>query len=489
MNGKLFLFGIGGTGSRVVRSLAMMAASGVEMNASAIVPIIIDPDFENADLTRTIKLIQRYSAVRSSLDFTASTENQFFKADFQDILNGFRLKLKDTKNKKFRQFIKYDTLSKENRAFASMLFSENNLESDMEVGFKGNPNIGSVVLNQFTDSEDFIEFAAAFKPGDRIFIVSSIFGGTGASGFPLILKNVRGILSSLPNCEAIRNSPVGAITVLPYFAVKPDENSSINSSTFIGKTKAALHYYEKNVTGDNSSVNVLYYIGDDRNKQYENEEGGNTQRNNAHIVELASALSIVDFLSIDDNDASMVCQLDDNGRVYAPSPRFKEFGIDNDTSRVVFTDLSRDTRNIICVPLTQFVLTAKYYQEHINSALSLPWAKANDINSTFLKSSFATDFGKITSDYLKWLNEMDNNDRGFKPFKTDISGGQLFSVVENVKPSKVKGLIGFLKSGYDLFDAFMDDKHTSLPKCSTPQKLIELLYVVTKDLVNQKFNF
>lgn len=50
-----------------------------------------------------------------------------------------------------------------------MLFSEANLESDMEVGFKGNPNIGSVVLNQFTDSQDFIDFADAFKPGDRIF--------------------------------------------------------------------------------------------------------------------------------------------------------------------------------------------------------------------------------------------------------------------------------------------------------------------------------
>lgn len=489
MNGKLFLFGIGGTGSRVVKSLVMMAASGVKMDASAIVPIIIDPDFANADLTRTIELLKTYSAIRSSLDFTAETENQFFKTDFQDILNGYRLKLRDTKNKKFRQFIQYDTLSKENRAFASMLFSEKNLDSDMEIGFKGNPNIGSVVLNQFTDSEDFIDFAAAFRPGDRIFIISSIFGGTGASGFPLILKNVRGIAGSLDNSDAIRKSPIGAITVMPYFAVKPDENSSINSSTFIGKTKAALHYYEKNVTGENSSVNVLYYIGDERNKQYENEEGGQTQRNNAHIVEFASALSIVDFLSIDDSNASMVCELDNNGRVYAPYPRFKEFGISKDTSRVVFTDLSRNTRDIVCIPLNQFVLTSKYYQEHIKSALTLPWAKENGITATFLKSTFATDFGKITNDYLEWLNEMGNNDRGFKPFKTDITNNQLFSIVEDVKPSKVKGLVGFLKYGYDLFDAYMDDKHSSLPKCSSSQKLVELFYVVTKELVNKKFNF
>lgn len=489
MNGKIFLFGIGGTGSRVIKSLTMMTAAGVDVQASAIVPIVIDPDFANADLTRTIEQIKTYSAIRKSLDFTASSQNQFFKTDIQDVVNGYRLRLKDTKSKKFKEFIQYDTLGKENKAFASMLFSENNLEADMEVGFKGNPNIGSVVLNQFTDSEDFIAFASAFKPGDRVFIISSIFGGTGASGFPLILKNIRSILSSLPNCDAIQNAPIGAITVLPYFAVKPEDNSEINSSTFVGKTKAALHYYENNVTGNNSSVNVLYYIGDERNKQYENKEGGQLQKNNAHIIEFASALSIVDFASIDEDDSSMVCTKDSNGRIYAPTPRFREFGIDNDVSRVVFTDLTRKTRDIVCVPLTQFVLVSKYIQEHIKKAMSLPWAKDNDFNETFLKSSFSTDMEKISSSYLGWLKEMDDNDRGFKPFKLDISGNQLFSIVENIKPSKVNSLKGFLKSGYDLFDAFLDAEHTSLPKSTKEQKFMELFYIVTNKLVSEKYKF
>lgn len=489
MNGKLFLFGIGGTGSRVIKSLVMMAASGVDIKASAIVPIVIDPDFANADLTRTIEQIKTYSSIRSELDFTASSQNEFFKTKFEDVVNGYRLRLRDTKNKKFKEFIQYDTLGKENRALASMLFSENNLEADMEVGFKGNPNIGSVVLNQFTDSDDFIAFAAAFKPGDRVFIVSSIFGGTGASGFPLILKNIRSIPSTLPNCDAIQKAPVGAITVLPYFAVKPEENSQINSSTFIGKTKAALHYYENNVTGNNSSVNVLYYIGDERNKQYENKEGGQLQKNNAHIVELASALSIVDFTSIPDNDSAMDCLTDMNGRVYAPSPRFREFGIENDKARIVFTDLTRKTRDIICEPMTQFVLFAKYLREHIKNALTLPWAKDNDFNESFLKSSYISDLSKVADSYIEWLKEMDDNDRGFKPFIVDISKGQVFSIVDNVKPARSKGLKGFLKSGYDLFDAYLDSKHSALPKSEREQKFIELFYEVTKELVNDKYKF
>ena len=58
---KLYIFGIGGTGSRVLKSLIMLLGAGVEMkNTSEIVPVIIDPDFASADLTRTIELIKRY---------------------------------------------------------------------------------------------------------------------------------------------------------------------------------------------------------------------------------------------------------------------------------------------------------------------------------------------------------------------------------------------------------------------------------------------
>lgn len=54
---KLFLFAIGGTGSRVVKALSMLLASGVEMkNTETIIPVIIDPDSANGDLTRTVEI-------------------------------------------------------------------------------------------------------------------------------------------------------------------------------------------------------------------------------------------------------------------------------------------------------------------------------------------------------------------------------------------------------------------------------------------------
>src|SRR5690606_41452023 len=105
----------------------------------------------------------------------------------------------------------------------------------------------------------FITFASSCAKGDRIFIVSCIFGGTGAAGFPLLLKNIRSASQDLNNHSLLRSAAIGAVSVLPYFGVKKDENSDIEKSTFISKTKAALRYYEYGV---NNSVNSMYYLGD-----------------------------------------------------------------------------------------------------------------------------------------------------------------------------------------------------------------------------------
>ena len=70
-----------------------------------------------------------------------------------------------------------------------MLFSEKNLASSMNVGFKGNPNIGSVVLNQIVNSEDFITFANSFEKGDKIFICIEYLRWHGCQRFPTSSEN------------------------------------------------------------------------------------------------------------------------------------------------------------------------------------------------------------------------------------------------------------------------------------------------------------
>ena len=265
---KLYIFGIGGTGARVIKSLTMLLASGVKTNFD-IVPILIDPDSAGGDLNRTIKLLRDYQNIHKTVD--GYEQNNFFKnkiSTLSDIVteqgggakvfDGFRFELDGIQNDRFKDFIDFNSLDANNKNLVKLLFSEKNLDADLGVGFKGNPNIGSIVLNQFTKSEVFQSFADSYEADDRIFIVSSIFGGTGAAGCPLLLKNLRKGKVGGKNYEHLKNSRIGAISVLPYFKVKQNDNSEIDSHGFITKTKAALHYYARNISGNNSFVYVIF---------------------------------------------------------------------------------------------------------------------------------------------------------------------------------------------------------------------------------------
>ena len=120
---KLYVFAIGGTGSRVLRSLTMLAAAGVDVQANEIVPIIIDPDASNADLTRTVTLMNCYNTIRKGIEFSETNETTFLRPEISQCVQNYTLHIKDTEDRRFDQFIEYSSLSLENKAttFFSLL--------------------------------------------------------------------------------------------------------------------------------------------------------------------------------------------------------------------------------------------------------------------------------------------------------------------------------------------------------------------------------
>lgn len=485
---KLYIFGIGGTGSRVLKSLIMLLGVGVEIkNTSEIVPIIIDPDYASADLTRTAEIIKHYKGIRSKINFESSKKNRFFKTDINnDIVPSMTIPLKETQDKKFKEYIGLELMkdhngkSDSNYALASLLFSEENLKSDMDVGFKGNPNIGSVVLNQISDTDEFINIAASFDQGDRIFIISSIFGGTGASGFPLLLKTLRTLKHEIAGNQIVKNAPIGAVTVLPYFDLKPDNNedeskrSQIDSSTFISKTKAALNYYDKNIR----EANALYYISDNISKQYENFEGGTDQKNDAHFVELASALSIIDFASVPLEELKTADGIPEKCI-------YKEFGIKKDSENIIFKDLGNKTEDQIKKPLLQFTLFSKYLNEQLKHSKNTTWARDHKFDNSFFKSKFYNyDLLGFCKDFIEWLEEMSTNRRAFSPFNLEERRKDLFSLIKGESPAKVKNIA----TNYDLFDFYLNEIQRGVKKDAPKETcFIELFYSATEEITNKKF--
>lgn len=475
---KLYVFGIGGTGSRVIKSLAMLLATGVDINQYEIVPIIIDPDEANGDLTRTIEILKNYQQIHSKLSFTDADKNKFFKTKISNITQNFKLVLSDVKNEKFKDYIQYSSLDPSNKALINLLFSEENLNSDMEVGFKGNPNIGSVVLNQFKQSEDFKKFASSFNQDDRIFIVSSIFGGTGAAGFPLLVKNIRNADHSLSTWKYLQDAPIGAVSMLPYFGVAPDDASKIDKSTFISKAKAALSYYEDNISG-NSSINALYYLGDDVTKDYPNVEGAANQKNDAHFLEMVAALSIVDFAKKDSSELQ-------NLEGKAENPIYKEFGIKSNSNSLIFENLGDYTQLQIKKPLTQYAKFLLYLKNKISSSSDQNWAKNVDVANLLTQPFYSNYLKKFNQYFLEWLNEMSHNQRSFSPLNLEVNDSNLFEMVKGVKPS-----VGIFEAkNYGRYDYLLSKNDKDISKTSTQeQQFMDLFYNTTESLVKEKYKF
>ena len=110
---KLFIFGIGGTGSRVIKAMTMLFTSGIKLpnGFDQVVPIIIDPDSSNGDMVATKNLLKRYCELRKSI----GTPKHFFQQEIISVseLNGvpnggsnpFELGISGTSQNTFGQYI------------------------------------------------------------------------------------------------------------------------------------------------------------------------------------------------------------------------------------------------------------------------------------------------------------------------------------------------------------------------------------------------
>ena len=490
---KLFIFAIGGTGSRVLKALTMLLASGVKMDhTEAVIPIIIDPDSANGDLTRTEEIVRLYRSIHKK---TICNKSFFYKTPIKSldeikdtgfVSDKFRFEVDGVKDSRFRDFIGYAEMDSKNKAFASLLFSKDNLEANMEVGFKGNPNIGSVVLNKFRESEYFQDFAQSFGENDRVFIISSIFGGTGAAGFPIILKNIRGAQPPVPNHASLQKAKIGAITVMPYFSVNDTgTKTDIDSNTFISKTKAALSYYALNVSGNNS-LNRLYYIGDEfANNRQKGADGAADQKNEAHFVELASALAIIDFMNTPDDELAVA-----NG--VAVSPRYLEYGLANATSRIEFKDLAHNSQDAIAAPLTQYTLFEIFFRKYLDETSSKIYAEngVNKIKREALDSRFNNDLQKFNTHFEDWLAENERSSVSFVAINKGVQRGDILNLVTG-SPEKISKINPFEKKGLEAFVeelARTDSKENFDALGDSNKKILATFAHATENIVKKRLN-
>jgi len=431
---RVFIFGIGGTGSRVLRSLTMLLASGVKLNGDnlTVVPIIIDTDAQNGDTGRTRDALRSYYTIRRTFvnKNTNSKSDSFFntqirsfnrldskaETDSADLDVQFNFQNQDNS---FADFINHKGLNQSNKDLIELLYNDSpydhpELYLNLIKGFKGNPNIGSVVFNDLMFSQQFINLESSFTSNDRIFIISSIFGGTGSAGFPTLVKLVR---TSTNNNLA--QSKIGAITVMPYFNVESDDKSAINSAIFDTKTKAALSFYASD--SHINSINALYYIADNNQSgSLPNIDGGREQVNNSHLIELISSTAIIDFINKKDTDLE--------------TTQCFEFGAEHNGLPFTISHFSQSTKEKYIFPLVRFAFAAKIATDFIPTLKKQAFYGPKELNISG-SLGIPNEYNKLLdffNEFKKWsAEEMNNinNGRIFNSFDFNPLHDNLNSIV------------------------------------------------------------
>ena len=302
-----YLIGIGGTGARCMEAFIYLNGAGILKDHQDVKLVYVDADVSCGNLVRTQNAMHLYQKVKN-LGFgpdTVFTNNIIDAGFWSPVAEGC-----DTLDDVFQHGALVNKT--ENQALGSVyeaLFSEQERTTDLDKGFRGHPAIGAAVMSEKMDpkSEPWKSLLPQINADKdaKIFLFASVFGGTGAAGFPTIAKLLKEVLhkDNEGNCVA----RIGGALVLPYFQFPPadDENAremQAKVEEFMLNTKSALEYYDKNdILGP--VFTSIYMVGDNEYSQVETFSlGSNSQENESNIIELYAALAAVDFFNKEEYD-------------------------------------------------------------------------------------------------------------------------------------------------------------------------------------------
>lgn len=433
-----YIFAIGGTGARVLRSLTMLLAAGCKGTSAkdTIIPIIIDYDTENGSTLQAQNILECYQRIHNAAYKSDDENNETFFCtpirklkELSKVPDAFNQNTKfevflgaEEVNSTFGDHIGFSTVNATNgtqptRYLLEALYDTSRgvnaeLELSLEKGFKGCPNIGCVVTKRLSSTEELRQFMILIGREDNILIVGSIFGGTGASGIPMLLD-------LLTANNGISVNKIGVIAVEPYFKVASSNDSVINSATFEAKTKAALEAYDLG-TSVNKQADAIYYVGDDATSvALDNKEGGAEQKNPAHFAELIAGICAIDFIGryiahTDTTQEALFFETwlnlpdrDGEENKETPTIRVSAF-FDEELEEPYISSLSR---------LALFNEFCKNYYLGCGQGNDNDVWLRNTNPPLHTKSEFRTDLKIFIEAFEEWVTEMETSKRSLKLFE------------------------------------------------------------------------
>lgn len=307
-----YLIGIGGTGAKCLEAFIHLNGAGLLKDTQSVKMIFVDADISNGNLKRAQTAANLFvEASKIGFGDSGILKNQLEPVNaWSPIPDIDPNNPNEGKCKAMDEVFQSDALqniaelNSLNMLYTS-LFTKKERRTDLKKGFRGHPAIGAAVINSSIRANDEPMWQELFQQINadadaRVFLFGSVFGGTGAAGFPTIAKIIKDSLRrDEENNTAAR---IGGALILPYFQFPLPTNAEQQElqakvEDFFLNTKSALEYYSRSNLL-NEVFQSLYLIGDNDLVQVQNFSlGSDTQKNEANIIEVYAALAAFDFFN------------------------------------------------------------------------------------------------------------------------------------------------------------------------------------------------
>lgn len=306
-----YLILIGGTGARVAESFVHICDNGY-FSKDEVRMLLIDADSSCGNKNAAVECIRKYN---SCGNYFRQDDFPLFKTNLVPVFTQDSLDYKQdvydispVDSEQNSSFTIRNQLVGNNRDaawLAKALYSEEEYGKNIKNGFYAHPSIGALMFTQWMQDKEnkfynmIKNMINDLNSGDdvNVFVVASVFGGTGASGFPAIAKTIKKALKE-SNIEKKDKLRISGCLLMPYFTYldnnMSDEEKRIQQTEFDLNAKNALVFYDnKKILSDYESI---YLLGNPQKLiRGEYHDAGDEQRNWPHILELYAALSARDF--------------------------------------------------------------------------------------------------------------------------------------------------------------------------------------------------
>lgn len=313
---KCFCYCIGGTGARIAEVAAHLCAMNLVNDEREITFIIVDKDQNcggTAQAKEVIGRIEKISQIEGSNTGACLCKSRLTKPDANPW--NFTNALASIASNNDGNASLEDALGQngtDDGILFDAFYSDSEQISGTSEGFYGHPTIGALMFKYMMKNangndiaQPVINSLSGTADTAKVFIIGSVFGGTGASVFSNLAAHIRDKSSVMNNIN--NRLIISGVLLLPYFSFSNNrDNNIIDETEFYAKSKTALEQYgndphliRRRVDSDNS-FDTLYICGQNPlHKVGEYSIGGESQKNHFDLVDLVSAYAMVSFFNED----------------------------------------------------------------------------------------------------------------------------------------------------------------------------------------------